>query len=190
MGDHLHVVTGGPGAGKTSLVEAVARRGIATVAEAGRAVIREEAACGGTALPWADRAAFARRMLARDVAGHRRATALPGPVLFDRGIPDVIGWLDLCGLPVPAEAMRAARTLRYNRRVFLAPFVPEWFTQDAERRQDPVEAAETCRVMAATYAGLGYEVVKLPVAGIAARVDLVLRALGGASAGAQPRAAR
>ena len=44
MSDHFFVVTGGPGAGKTSLITELARRGVHTIPESGRAVIREEMA--------------------------------------------------------------------------------------------------------------------------------------------------
>ena len=62
MSDHFFVVTGGPGAGKTSLITELARRGFHTIPESGRAVIREDMQSGGDALPWADRMAYAERM--------------------------------------------------------------------------------------------------------------------------------
>ncbi|WMS43739.1 AAA family ATPase [Acuticoccus sp. MNP-M23] len=52
MSDHFLVVTGGPGAGKTSLITELARRGFYTIPESGRAIIRKEIASGGGALPW------------------------------------------------------------------------------------------------------------------------------------------
>ncbi|KFI24182.1 AAA family ATPase, partial [Paenirhodobacter enshiensis] len=93
MSDHFFVVTGGPGAGKTSLITELARRGFQTIPESGRAIIREEMQSGGDALPWADRMAYAERMMERDLHAHRAAQALPSPVIFDRGIPDIMGYL-------------------------------------------------------------------------------------------------
>ena len=37
--DRLHVVTGGPGSGKSTLIDALAAAGVATSAEVGRAII-------------------------------------------------------------------------------------------------------------------------------------------------------
>lgn len=116
MSDHFFVVTGGPGAGKTSLITELARRGFHTTPESGRAIIREEMQSGGDALPWADRMAYAERMLARDLRAYSAAQALSGLVIFDRGIPDILGYLTLCGLPVPPHIAAAAKaTVRPTR---------------------------------------------------------------------------
>lgn len=178
MSDQFFVLTGGPGAGKTSLITELARRGFHTIPESGRAIIREELASGGDALPWADRMAYAERMLERDLRAYRAALALSGPVIFDRGIPDVLGYLTLCGLPIPAEVAEAAKAMPYNRRVFLAPFWEAIFEQDAERMQTPEDAEATCSVMRETYVALGYEIVELPRTDIGTRADLVARQTG------------
>lgn len=171
MSDHFFVVTGGPGAGKTSLITELARRGVHTTPESGRAIIREEVARGGDALPWADRMTYAERMLDRDLGAYSAAQALSGPVIFDRGIPDIMGYLTLCGLPVPPHIAAAAKAARYNARVFLAPYWNEVFTQDTERKQTPTEAEATCAIMRETYTALGYQITELPRADIATRAD-------------------
>src|SRR3546814_1568530 len=78
--------------------------------EAGRAVIRDEVAAGGTALPWDDRDAFAERMLAHDLNSYEEARMKAGVLFFDRGIPDIIGYRILCGLGIPGDLTRAAES--------------------------------------------------------------------------------
>jgi len=179
--DAFIVVTGGPGAGKTTLIAALAERGLATMPEAGRAVIKAQSAAGGSGLPWADRALFAELMLAADIESHRVAQGREGPVIFDRGIPDIAGYLGLCGLPMPDRLRRAMGHCRYARKVLLAPPWQAIFGQDAERRQDFDEAERTCRMVAAAYAEQGYDLVELPRASVEARVAFVLEHLGLAS---------
>jgi len=175
------VVTGGPGSGKTSLIEVLGGRGFPHSVEAGRAIIQDEVLAGGTALPWADQLAYTDRMLSRELASYRMADGLTGPVFFDRGLPDIVGYLRLCGLPVPAVVDDAARDFRYDPVVFIAPPWPEIFAQDAERRQDLAEAERTYAAMVQVYPALGYRLVELPRVDVEARADFVLERLAAAS---------
>jgi predicted ATPase len=93
--DRFYIITGGPGSGKSTVIDALAERGISTVPEAGRAIIQDQVAIGGNALPWSDRGAFAELMLSWEMRSYRMALALSGPVIFDRGVPDVAGLLAL-----------------------------------------------------------------------------------------------
>ena len=162
--DRFFVVTGGPGSGKSTLLAALAEQGLPYMPEAGRAVIREEVAAGGTALPWDDRDAFAGRMLAHDLSSYEEAQTNDGVLFFDRGIPDIIGYRTLCGLGIPGDLIRAAESNRYNRHVFIAPPWAEIYAQDTERKQDWDEAVATHDVMAGVYQQLRYTLVSLPLA--------------------------
>lgn len=176
-GHRFFVITGGPGSGKTTLIEALERTGFTRTVEAGRAVIQEQLASGGHALPWSDAAAFAEKMLEWDLRSYRDAQTHAGSVFFDRGIPDVIGYLRLSGLSVPAQMTKAAQDFRYHRRVFIAPPWLEIYAQDAERKQDFDEAQRTYDAMVETYSGLGYELVELPRASVDERVRFVVNSI-------------
>ncbi|WP_145206883.1 AAA family ATPase [Sphingobium sp. B2] len=174
----FHIITGGPGSGKTSLIEALAAQGVHHMPEAGRAIIRDQVAIGGAALPWANRAAYAELMLGWELRSWHEAHDRAGPVIFDRGVPDVIGYLHLCSLPVSAHVSQAADLFRYQRRVFIAPPWREIFGQDAERKQDWAEAQATYEAMVTVYASLGYELVKLPLAPVSERARFVRARMG------------
>jgi predicted ATPase len=173
----LIVLTGGPGSGKSSLIERLRGEGYPTSPEAGRAIIRDQVAIGGHALPWSDPMAYAELMLSWDMRAHRLARASPKVVFFDRGVPDVIGYLRLLGLAVPVHMERAAEVFRYHRRVLIAPPWPEIHRKDEERRQDPDEAERTYAVMQETYTGLGYDLVELPRAPVEERLRFVVETL-------------
>lgn len=167
------VITGGPGSGKSTLIDALAANGVRTMPEAGRATIRDQIATGGDALPWENPLAFAEQMLRRDLLSWREAATGVGNVLFDRGIPDILGYLSLCGIPAPLHITRAAGRFRYNRLVFIAPPWREIYAPDAERRQSWAEAEVTCQAMARVYTDLGYCLVWLPIAPVDVRADFV-----------------
>ncbi|WP_229811135.1 AAA family ATPase [Streptosporangium pseudovulgare] len=197
------VVTGGPGAGKSTLIDRLQEAGFARSYEAGRGVIRDQVAIGGRALPWADRELFAELMLGWELRSYRMASAAPdtvdaekatdavdsvdaegmtrtaeaAPVFFDRGLPDIVGYLRLEGLPVPEHVHAAALGFRYHRSVFVAPPWPEIYRRDAERRQSYEEAERTYEFMVATYTEYGYEPVPLPRAPVEERVRFVIERL-------------
>ncbi|MGB3387500.1 MAG: AAA family ATPase [Pseudaminobacter sp.] len=176
--DRFFVVTGGPGSGKTTLITALSAAGFCSTVEAGRAVIRHQAAINGPALPWNDPALFAELMLCWEMRSHAMASGETGPVFFDRGLPDIAGYLRLSGLPVPAHVETAAKTMRYNRRVFILPPWPEIFSQDGERRQDFREAERTYEAMIDAYTTYGYDLVTVPRLPVEERRQFVLDAAG------------
>lgn len=175
----LFVLTGGPGAGKSTLIGALAHAGFAAAPEAGRHIIQTEQAQGGTALPWIDPLAFADAMLAHDVESYARLSAAPGPVFCDRGIPDVIGYLRVEGRAVPESMWRMARTHPYQPRVFVCPPWRAIYSTDGERRQTWDVAERTYEAMVAVYTELGYTLVGVPRAPVDTRVRFVKDAVAG-----------
>lgn len=175
--DRFFVITGGPGSGKSSILDALQARGFARSMEAGRGIIQDQVEIGGQALPWINPAAFAELMLCWEMRSYRMALEWSGDVFFDRGLPDVIGYLRLMKLPVPSYMEKAARTFRYHRHVFVAPPWEEIFAPDRERKQGFAEAVRTYESMVATYRDFGYELVEIPKAPVEERVEFVLRSM-------------
>ncbi|TKT80117.1 AAA family ATPase [Aquamicrobium sp. LC103] len=176
--DRFFVLTGGPGSGKTTLIEALRDSGHVSSVEAGRGIIQQHMAISGPVLPWNDPALFAETMLSWEMRSHAIARDEDGIVFFDRGVPDIAGYLKLSGLPVPAHVGKAAEIFRYNRKVFVLPPWPEIFTQDAERRQDLDEARRTFEAVSHAYEACGYELVAVPPASVEERRRFVLAEVG------------
>ena len=86
--DHLVLITGCSGGGKSTLLAELAARGHRAVEEPGRRIVAEELASGGSALPWIDMVAFARRALEMARQDHAAAADLEGWTFFDRGLVD------------------------------------------------------------------------------------------------------
>ncbi|POW96853.1 ATPase [Serratia marcescens] len=179
MSDKLRriVLTGGPGSGKSTLIEVLHRRGYPHSQEAGRAIIQEQVSIGGNALPWGDRQAFAERMLDWELRSWREATGATCG-FFDRGLPDIAGYLTLCGLPIPAPLTAAIGAFRYADTVFIAPPWRAIYAQDSERKQSFAEAEQTYRAMLAVYRQHRYQLQELPRASPDERADFLLDALG------------
>jgi predicted ATPase len=179
----LVVISGGPGAGKTALVEELRRRGYSCSSEVARQIIQEQMSADGDALPWADRERYARQMLDRSVAALGERSQAGGTIFFDRGIPDTLCYVRLVGLSRELEhnAAQMCNRHRYWRRVFLAPPWREIYETDSERKQSFDEAVTTCNLMQKTYEDCGYEVVRLPLVSVEERAAFLLGGIGEAN---------
>lgn len=166
----IAVVTGGPGAGKTTLCNELAKEGIAIGRESGRAVLAQ---AGGRDLRRHDPLSYALEILKLDLENFNRARSGQGPWLFDRGFADNAGFLDLMGLSRPAELDRACRNFRYGGPIFVAPPWREIYHGDDDRIQDWKEAKETYDAVSAAWASYGYELVELPKVSIEERASFV-----------------
>ena len=161
------VLTGAPGAGKTTLLGAAAAAGVGTSPEVARVLLQQP---GGMALRAADPLGFAEAMLEAHIREFERHEGQAGPVLFDRGFPDVVGFLDVSGLPVPGSIDAACRRLRYTGPILRAPAWADIYQQDAERIQDWGQAVASDEAVTAAWQRYGYEVIDLPLVGVEERL--------------------
>lgn len=171
------IITGGPGMGKTSIIEKLSERGYSCVKESGRHIIQEQLQKGGTSLPWADKKGFAYEMLKMGKGDYKDALCSNSLVFFDRAIPDVIGYLKLCNLPIHKNVWESARCNRYHKTVFITPPWKEIYLNDAERKQSFEEAIATYEMMFQVYSNLNYAVVEIPRTTVEKRIDFIFRIL-------------
>ena len=168
------VLTGAPGAGKTTLLDAAGAAGMHTSHEVAREILR---APGGMELRERDPLGFAEAMLAAHLA-EIEAVAGYEPVVFDRGLPDVVGFLEVSGLPVSEQIDHACRTVRYDGPILRAPAWQEIYRQDDQRIQTWDEAAASDAAVTAAWQRYGYEVLDLPFAPVTQRLAYLRRAMG------------
>lgn len=168
-------MSGCSGGGKSTLLAELARRGHAIVEEPGRRVVRQQQAIGGSALPWIDMAAFARRAIDMALADREAAGANPGWTFFDRGLVDAAAALE-AATGEPAVATLGA-THRYHRLVFLTPPWPALFENDAERQHGWDDALAEYARLTVAYPSLGYETRELPLDSVEKRADWLLAEL-------------
>ena len=166
-GETYFVVTGGPGSGQSWLIDALQASGYARSYEAGRSIIQDQVAIGGRALPWVDPALFAEMMLCWELCSYQTAQRQTGLVFFDRGVPDLLGYLRLLDLPIaehntesgqhfPLRPTRVhSSTDRMQSSMFQLEPWQEIYRPDRERKQGFEEAVTTYEAVLATYTALG-----------------------------------
>jgi predicted ATPase len=168
------VLTGAPGAGKTTLLDAAAAAGFRTSPEVARRILQ---APGGMELRAADPLGFAEAMLEAHRREFERHAGREGLVLFDRGFPDVVGFLEVSGVPVSPTIDRACRELRYHGPILRAPAWAAIYTQDPQRIQDWEGAVASDEAVTAAWKRYGYEPVDLPFLPVEERLAFLRRRL-------------
>lgn len=162
-------ITGAPGAGKSTLLVELARQGEAVVPEVARAILQTES---GMALRDTDPRGFADAMLeAQLLAWDVRDE--PGKLIYDRGFPDIVGFLLVEGLAIPSEIDRACRVCRFDGPIFRAPPWRAIYHSDRERIQDWQQAVASDEAVTSAWYDYGYELVDLPLIATAERATFV-----------------
>lgn len=67
VNSNFYIITGGPGSGKSSIIEALKKLGYLCVGEAGRQIIHEQTRIGGDALHSNNQPKFCDLMLSRSM---------------------------------------------------------------------------------------------------------------------------
>lgn len=159
---NFYIFTGGPGSGKSTVLEILRNMGYMTVQEVAREIIQKQIRTGGDALPWENTVRYSNLMLLRSIVDFEEFIHIDKPCFFDRGIVDTIGYARLINIPVTKNMLEAANQYKYNNKVFLFPFWKEIYVNDAERKQNSEEAQKTCQTLRETYENFGYEIVNVP----------------------------
>jgi predicted ATPase len=165
------VIAGGPGSGKSTLLQALAAAGEICYEEASRTLIREQLACTGRLLPWDDLWGFSQECGTR-MQAQLADSAQRGRCFFDRGLPDLIGYLSHGGHSAP-DSWRAASN-GYAPVIFFAPPWREIYVNDSERPQTFEEAQELSAHIRQAYLDCGFRLVELAASPVPDRLGQVL----------------
>jgi predicted ATPase len=175
MANNFFILTGGPGSGKTMLIEELNRRGFFSVEEVARKIIQDEMALGGEAFPGSNIGSRIEKMIVRSIETYQDALKQQTKlIIFDRGVLDYVAYAYRTNTPISHELHHHALSLVYNKKVFLAPPWEEIYCNDTERRQSFEEALEVYDNLFKIYSDFGYEIIELPKACVESRADFVI----------------
>ena len=171
------VITGGPGTGKTSVIEALELQGHYCFHEVSREVILEAQKRGIEQLFLQDPLLFSKKLLEGRIEQHLQAQKWDSEKVFlDRGVPDVVAYLDYFGTEYPSEFEKACDGHRYEQ-VFVLPPWRKIYTEDNERYETYDQAVAIHDKISATYQRLGYSPIEVPEGTIAERTSFILKHL-------------
>lgn len=166
------VLTGGPGFGKTTLLDELAMVGCSVFPEAARSIIRSQGGSGDPVLPWLDRRRFDNVLIQKMLEDYYHPISTDWAV-FDRGFPDLIGWRVFAGLDYQ-DVVELVSDHPYRDLVFVTEPWEEIYETNDERPYSFAEARRINEILAATYESLGYVVEYVPRVDAQARARLVI----------------
>jgi predicted ATPase len=172
--NNFHVITGCSGGGKSTIIKALRVRGFHCVDEAGRQIVREQLQIGGDGVPWQNQEKFRELLLSRYMFVFEQTRESIRPVFFDRAIPEIVGFSRVSSTPTPPHISAAAQIYRYAPKVFMVPPWKEIFRNDDERRHSFEDGVREYDLLLQIYPECGYELVEVPKAPVAERIDFIL----------------
>ncbi|KCZ57532.1 AAA family ATPase [Hyphomonas chukchiensis] len=172
----IHIFTGPPGSGKSSVLAELAPH-FRTVAEPARTVLAHQRATGGRGTGDQDQALFVSLMLQQCLRDQQRLGDVPGPVLCDRGLPDLLAYAAYWSLPDGAIRDAIAAMPR-PQTVFWFPPWQAIYAQDAERTLDFGGSAAFGALVREAYESLGFSLVEVPLAPVEGRAAFIRQHIG------------
>lgn len=178
------VITGGPGTGKTSLVKSLEVNGYLCFHE----IIRDmtfEALNGSDPSDFAtnplafvkDPYKFNQRILeGRLKQFHSAAESGRNEVFFDRGIPDVLAYMDYFKQDYERYFVEACEKHRYDEVIILPPW-EQIYISDNERFESFEEARAIHEELVNTYHNFGYNPMIMPLDTVETRSNMIAELL-------------
>jgi len=167
------VITGGPGTGKTTIVQSLKDKGYICLPEISRQVILEARESGIDQLFLENPLLFSEKLLEGREKQYDEAQNHPGEIVFiDRGIPDIIAYMDYMNEPSPYTFEKAGKEHIYDL-VFLLPPWKEIYIPDNERYENFEQAVNIHDFLEKTYKRFGYDPIEVPVGKIDYRTSFI-----------------
>ncbi len=168
------MITGGPGTGKSSIINELSKRGYTCMEEISRQVTLKAREDGIEQLFLTNPLLFSELLLKGRTHQFHQATGLGSNTVFlDRGVPDVLAYMDYIGDSYPKAFMEACNNHIYDCVFILAPW-QEIFKSDSERYENFDQAVEIHHHLLSTYKGYNYDLLDVPFGSIESRTDFIL----------------
>jgi predicted ATPase len=168
------VIIGGPGTGKSTIIEGLVEKGFCCYPEISRQVTLEAKKQGIEQLFLENPLLFSELLLEGRKNQFKSALEETHEVVFiDRGIPDVLAYMHYIGDSYPAHFDLACRENLYTK-IFILPPWEEIYVSDEARYENFEQAKLIHNHLVETYQNYGYELIEVPKDSLDNRILFIL----------------
>ena len=171
------IITGGPGTGKTSLIEELKKNNFKCFDEISREITLKYRKKGIEQLFLSDPNLFSQELLNGRIQQFNKSINLQADcVFFDRGIPDIIAYLNFKKANLSKKILKAVDKYRYDIIFLLEPW-EDIYASDIIRYESFDQVITIDGYIKNTYKEFGYNLIIVPKDNIKNRVDFVINTL-------------
>jgi predicted ATPase len=173
MNKEIILLIGGPGTGKTSVINKLIKKGYCCYPEISREVTLEAQKNGTDQLFKENPLLFSKLLLQGRINQYQNAVNEPHEIVFiDRGIPDVLAYMKFIGDEYPTHFHAACLENVYTK-IFVLPIWKEIYISDNERYESYEQALEIQKHLEETYINYNYDLIEVPKDTVENRVRFI-----------------
>lgn len=177
MKKKIVVITGGPGTGKTTIIDKLIDKGFTCLPEISRQITLEAQKQGIEQLFLEKPLLFSELLLEGRKKQFIEANQMNSEVVFlDRGIPDILAYMHYIGDSYPSFFDQACKESQYQK-VFILPPWEEIYESDEARYENFEQAQLIYQHLNETYKNYGYELTEVPKGTLEERIDFIFSEL-------------
>ena len=171
------MLIGGPATGKTTLIDALKKNNHYCFEEVSRQVTIDAQKNGIRQIFLEDPIWFSQQLLDKRVAQFLTAEKIKKPkVFFDRGLPDVVAYLDYIQSDYSKEFITVCKTYKYDQ-VFIFPPWKAIHENDNERYESFDQLLEIHEFLKKWYTHFGYNLIEVPHGSVNDRLAFILNSI-------------
>ena len=177
MRKELVVITGGPGTGKTTIIEGLQKLGYQCFPEISRQITLQAKIQGIEQLFLEKPLLFSELLLEGRKNQYELANSESANMVFlDRGIPDILAYMHYIGDSYPSFFDQACKDHLYTK-IFILPPWEEIYISDEARYENYEQATLIFEHLKETYLHYNYKLIEVPKANISERIDFILKSI-------------
>ncbi len=171
------VLIGGPGTGKTSVLNELKKRNYFCMEEISRKITLKAQKEGVEQLFLTEPLLFSKMLLeGREQQYLEAKKSKKNIIFFDRGIPDIHAYMNYFKTEYPNTFLEKSNQYKYDKIFLFSPW-KKIYTSDNERYENFNQSIEIDAFLQKAYKKIGYKIIKVPFGTVKERANFIINSL-------------